>query len=174
MTCVHSPVHTTQMIPHCISVTVHRKLSLLTALLLVVDLVATEVLRGAVDPSWLGHSRPSALCGSLWSRAVRFEADLDTAPLCNSITKAVKTGWTVFGRKKNKHARTGRAQTVAGPKENKRPRSTAGEVKSPLSIQLDRRTQRSLYVPISFWEDGDYDLVKYSSKDVSSCPVACH
>lgn len=40
--------------------------------------------------------------------------------------------------------------TLARGKENKRLRSAAGEVKSPLSIQLDRGTQRSLYVWIFF------------------------
>lgn len=70
--------------------------------------------------------------------------------------------------------RTSSDSTVARGKENKRPRSTAGEVKSPLSIQLDRGTQRSLYVWIFFWEDRDYDLVEYPSKDVLSCAVACH
>lgn len=137
--------------------------------LLVVILVPTDVLRGADD---LSLFRPSPL-SSLWraqSYEVWFNVDFETAQHCKNITKANQGCGSASGR-------TGADRmisTVAGGKENKRPRSTAGEVKSPLPIQLDRGTQRSLYVWIFFREDGDDDFVKYPSKDVLSCPVACH
>lgn len=69
--------------------------------------------------------------------------------------------------------RTGWTQRWPGEKKTRGVNGWGSE-NLQLSIQPDRSTQSSLYVRIFFWEDRDYDLVKYLSKDVLSCPVACH
>lgn len=102
----------------------------LTVLLTVV-LVPSDVLRGAEDSSWLGHSPRSPL-GRRWSCGLWSDVDFETASDCKNITEAVKLVDPYVCACVAERARTGRAQRWPGEKENKRLRSTAGKVKSPL------------------------------------------
>lgn len=148
-----------------------RKLWILEKLtiFLVLALAPTETLRGAQDLSWLKHSSLSGLWRT-WLFRVWCSVDFETVPHCNNITTTIRTG--SFSAWPNRLGQDG--LNGGRGKENKRLRSTAGEVKSPLSVQFYRGAQKRLHVWVFFWEDGDYDLVEYPSKGVLSRPAACH
>lgn len=139
--------------------------------LLVRSLVPMERLQEAEDLSKLWHSPPSGLWRTF---SFRSSVDSKTAPSCKKKKKLQQQSRLDLSLCVRADEDRMHSMGPSGKKEEKRLRSEAGEVKCPLSNQLDRDSQKSLYVWIVFGEDRDYDLVKYPSKDVLSWPVAYH